>query len=166
HFYALVFFYFFFSVTAAGAENKIGWAFGLGLERLAMILYGIPDIRLFWSKDERFLKQFDVLHIDQNIHFQPFSKYPPVINDISFWLPSEKYCENDFYDLVRTIGGDMVEEVKLIDVFTHPKTKRVSHCYQITYRHLERTLTQKEISSIHQTIQKSVIEELGVDGRF
>lgn len=60
----------FLCVIAAGAENKIGWAFGLGLERLAMILYGIPDIRLFWSKDERFLKQFHVPHINQRIQFQ------------------------------------------------------------------------------------------------
>ncbi|CAI7935572.1 phenylalanine--tRNA ligase, mitochondrial isoform X1, partial [Podarcis lilfordi] len=50
----------------------------------------------------------------------PLSKYPPVINNISFWLPSEKYSENDFYDLVRTIGGDVVEKVHLIDEYTHP----------------------------------------------
>eukprot|EP00494_Astrolonche_serrata_P024926 UN25186 len=31
-----------------------GWAFGLGLERLAMLLLNIQDIRLFWSKDKRF----------------------------------------------------------------------------------------------------------------
>jgi len=35
-----------------------GFAFGMGLERLAMLCYGINDIRLFYSSDFRFLKQF------------------------------------------------------------------------------------------------------------
>ncbi len=35
-----------------------GFAFGMGVDRLAMIHYGIPDVRLFYSGDERFLKQF------------------------------------------------------------------------------------------------------------
>lgn len=35
-----------------------GFAFGLGLERVAMIKYNIPDIRLFYSGDLRFIKQF------------------------------------------------------------------------------------------------------------
>ncbi|XP_026984079.1 phenylalanine--tRNA ligase, mitochondrial isoform X3 [Sagmatias obliquidens] len=109
----------------AGAEDQIGWAFGLGLERLAMVLYDIPDIRLFWSEDERFLKQFCVQDINQKVKFQPLSKYPAVINDISFWLPRENYTENDFYDLVRTIGGDLVEKVDLIDKFEHPNREDV-----------------------------------------
>lgn len=46
------------------------------------------------------------------------------------------------------------------------RTKRVSHCYQITYQHLERTLTQKEVNNIHQAIQESAVRELGVEGRF
>jgi len=36
-------------------NKQVGLAFGLGLERWAMRLFEIPDIRLFWSKDERFL---------------------------------------------------------------------------------------------------------------
>ena len=35
-----------------------GFAFGMGVERLAMIKYGIPDIRLFYENDQRFIKQF------------------------------------------------------------------------------------------------------------
>ncbi|KAM4706095.1 phenylalanine--tRNA ligase, mitochondrial [Rhinophrynus dorsalis] len=153
-------------VNSAGAHEKIGWAFGLGLERLAMILYGIPDIRLFWSESELFLKQFHVSDINQQVQFQPLSKYPFLTNDISFWLPNEGYSENDFYDLVRSIGGDLVEKVSLVDQFRHPKTQRISHCYRIVYRHMERTLTQMEISVLHKNIEKSAVESLGVEGRF
>lgn len=43
-----------------GVTSKVGWAFGLGLERLAMKLFSIPDVRLFWSEDSGFLSQFKV----------------------------------------------------------------------------------------------------------
>ncbi len=39
-------------------ESVSGFAFGMGLDRLAMILYGIPDLRLLIENDVRFLKQF------------------------------------------------------------------------------------------------------------
>ena len=39
-------------------EEYSGFAFGLGLERIAMLKYGISDIRLFFENDIRFLKQF------------------------------------------------------------------------------------------------------------
>ncbi|MDR1413499.1 MAG: phenylalanine--tRNA ligase subunit alpha [Puniceicoccales bacterium] len=38
--------------------STTGFAFGVGLERLAMLLYGVDDIRLFFQNDARFLKQF------------------------------------------------------------------------------------------------------------
>jgi phenylalanyl-tRNA synthetase alpha chain len=39
-------------------EDFSGFAFGLGLERIAMLKYGISDIRLFFENDSRFLEQF------------------------------------------------------------------------------------------------------------
>lgn len=39
-------------------ELWTGWAFGFGIERIAMIRYGINDIRLFYENDTRFLRQF------------------------------------------------------------------------------------------------------------
>lgn len=40
------------------SERYTGFAFGLGLERMPMIQYGIPDLRLLWENDLRFLEQF------------------------------------------------------------------------------------------------------------
>jgi phenylalanyl-tRNA synthetase alpha chain len=39
-------------------ERYTGFAFGLGVERVAMLRYGIPDIRLLFENDPRFLVQF------------------------------------------------------------------------------------------------------------
>jgi phenylalanyl-tRNA synthetase alpha chain len=41
------------------SERNIGFAFGLGVERLTMLRYGVNDLRLFFENDLRFLKQFN-----------------------------------------------------------------------------------------------------------
>lgn len=47
-----------FASVGYDPEVWTGYAFGMGLERLAMLLYGIDDIRYFYQNDLRFLKQF------------------------------------------------------------------------------------------------------------
>jgi phenylalanyl-tRNA synthetase alpha chain len=39
-------------------QKVTGFAFGMGVERIAMLKHGITDIRLFFENDERFLRQF------------------------------------------------------------------------------------------------------------
>ncbi|UZJ54426.1 hypothetical protein CBS101457_003746 [Exobasidium rhododendri] len=132
------------TLVEAGVSNKIGWAFGLGLERIAMVLFQIPDIRLFWTTDQRFLSQFsggeraraDVMKMPL-ITFKPYSKYPPCYKDVSFWLPTP-FHENDLFEIIRDIAGDLTEDVVQIDEFTHPKTQRKSRCYRINYRSMDR----------------------------
>jgi phenylalanyl-tRNA synthetase alpha chain len=47
-----------FKMVDYDPEEFSGFAFGLGIERIAMLKYGIDDIRLFYENDLRFLKQF------------------------------------------------------------------------------------------------------------
>jgi len=47
-----------FDAVGIDSEKYTGWAFGFGIERLAMRKYGITDIRLFYENDLRFLDQF------------------------------------------------------------------------------------------------------------
>lgn len=77
-------------LTNCGLQHGRGWAFGLGLERLAMILFNIPDIRLFWTDDPRFHAQFSSAIPGDHASFPsfvPYSKYPECYKDVSFWLP-------------------------------------------------------------------------------
>lgn len=141
----------------AGMGDCVGWAFGVGLERSAMILFGIPDIRLFWSRDPKFLQQF---HEGEVTTFQPWSKFPGSHRDVTFWLPEKELHENDIMELIRTQGGDLVESVTLLDDFVHPKTKRRSWCFRINYQSMERTLTNDEINAI----QGKVLNALGEKG--
>ena len=180
----------------ANQPDRIGWAFGIGLERIAMLLFGIPDIRLFWSKDARFLRQFD--EKEPIKRFQPFSKHPAAPRDVAFWLPptlagpvvadtpaaassapsaaggqqkepviagAPAFHENDLMEVVRTIAGDSVEDVRLIDDFTHPKKQRRSLCYRVEYRSLERTLTTEEVNAMHQQVCKDLVDKFGVEIR-
>jgi phenylalanyl-tRNA synthetase alpha chain len=39
-------------------EKYTGFAFGMGLDRIAMLKYGIPNIKLLYENDVRFLSQF------------------------------------------------------------------------------------------------------------
>lgn len=120
-------------------------AFGLGIDRLAMIFFEIPDIRLFWTSDNKFLNQFkynDDLSIVNK--FKPYSKIDPIDKDISFWIEEdeiEKINEtefnwnnvNSFYELVREYFGDDIECVKLIDSFYYKKKNKYSNAFRLTF---------------------------------
>ncbi|CAO1635771.1 unnamed protein product [Sympodiomycopsis kandeliae] len=163
--------------------DMIGHAFGLGLERIAMILYSIPDIRLFWSQDRRFLDQFQStskplttgVQSDaggntkpkrQLVTFKPFSKYPACYKDVSFWFPTETtFHENDLMEIIREHAKDLVEDVALIDSFTHPKTGKKSACYRINYRSMERSLENEHVNALHGDIVNELVQSLGIEIR-
>lgn len=139
-----------------GLEGYHGWAFGFGLERLAIASMSLPDIRLLWSDDERVTKQ---LVLGQK--FVEVSKYPPVVRDISF-VVKNNFVPNDYFDFVRELAPGIIEEVQLLDKYENAEkfgADKISYAYRITYRSLEKTLTSEEVDKIHKNLESETAKD-------
>ena len=133
-----------------------GWAYGFGLERLAIASMELPDIRLLWSEDERVKKQLKLGH-----KYREVSKYPSVVRDISFIVDSPStggFALNNYFDLIREIVGEsMAEEVKLIDKYESQSKfgkDKTSYTFRIIYRSLDHTLTSDEVDVLHKRLER------------
>ncbi len=165
-------------------ERYGGWAFGFGIERLAMALKDIPDIRIFWSEDSRITKQWKGL-----VAYKEVSSYPPVYKDISMVVPKSRFVrdlkeeeksgeleltretESSFFAItgvIRDIGKDLVEEVKIIDLYENDAKfgpGNQSLCLKMVFRSIERTLTNEEINRTYFEIRDAIGKRLGYELR-
>lgn len=145
------------------SQKYNGWAFGFGLERLAIIGMELPDIRLLWSDDERVKKQLKLGNI-----FKEVSKYPAIVRDISFLVDKANFAPNDYFDVVRDVVGDMAEEMALVDEYENEAkfgAGKKSYAYRITYRALDRTLTDTEVNEIHKKLEEETTKVFGATVR-
>ena len=141
-------------------EYKKGWAFGIGLDRLAMILFDIPDIRMIWVEDEKFTSQFRPRTVTK---FAPYSVLDIITKDVSFYIESDqlienpltkienvdKYTdkktgivriwtrENDMCESIRESANklypDIVSKVEMIDQYYNSQLFKLSRAYRIYY---------------------------------
>ena len=139
-----------------------GWAFGFGLERLAILSMDLLDIRLLWSEDERVKKQLLLGN-----KFKEVSKFPPITRDISFVVGAD-FVPNNYFDIIRDAGGDLVEEVSLLDKYENAEkfgAGKVSYTYRIIYRSNERTLLLEEVAPIQEKIIEETKKQFGAEVR-
>ncbi len=144
------------------SSNYTGWAFGFGLERLAIASMNLPDIRLLWSEDPRVTRQLKL-----GTEFKEVSKFPPITRDISF-VVDRNFVPNDYFDLIRDIGGDLVEEVALLDKYEDERkfgSGKISYTYRTVYRSNERTLTTEEVAPIQEKITEETKKRFGAEVR-
>ncbi|MFH1308888.1 MAG: hypothetical protein ABIH51_02660 [Patescibacteria group bacterium] len=135
-----------------------GWAFGFGLERLAMAKMNIPDIRIFWSEDKRITSQFKNL----NTKYEEISKFPMTYRDISFIVTKDTNL-NNYYEIVRDYAENLIEEVSLLDKYENDEKlgkDKISYTFRIVYRSFERTLTNEEINKIQEKIRQKTEKDL------
>ncbi|OGG41698.1 hypothetical protein A3A21_03770 [Candidatus Jorgensenbacteria bacterium RIFCSPLOWO2_01_FULL_45_25b] len=144
------------------SEIYNGWAFGFGLERLAILNMELPDIRLLWSEDARVKRQ---LKLGQK--YEEVSKYPPITRDVSF-VVGKDFVPNNYFDVIRELGGNLVEQVELLDRYEDEKkfgANHVSYTYRIVYRSNERTLVSSEVDVIQNEIYKQTAEQFRAEVR-
>ena len=145
-----------------GVTDYNGWAFGFGLERLAIASMELPDIRFLWSEDPRIKKQLKLGN-----KFIPVSKYPPATRDISF-VVDKNFVPNNYFDLIRDLGGDLIEEVELLDKYENPEKfgeGKISYTYRIIYRSPDRTLISEEIDAIQNKIYSETAKQFNAELR-
>ena len=147
------------AILASNNISTAAFAFGLGLERLCMRACEIPDIRYFWSTSPQFFNQYNNGEL---IKFRPYSNLPSEYNDISFWINESRMNydkwldENDFFDIVRDIGGEWVESIELRDIFYHPKKNMNTRMYRIYYSPDAEMRDPSELNKIAKTVHESI----------
>jgi phenylalanyl-tRNA synthetase alpha chain len=143
-------------------ESYTGWAYGFGLERLAIASMDLPDIRLLWSKDPRVTKQ---LKLGQQ--YEEISRYPAITRDISF-VVSDDFIPNNYFDLIRDIGGDLVEQVELLDKYQDEEkfgSDTTSYTYRVIYRSPDRTLRTEEVEPLQDELYEETRKQFNAELR-
>ena len=75
---------------------------------------------------------------------------------------------NNYFDLIRDFGGDLVEEVKLIDKYENAEkfgAGKLSYAYRIIFRSNEKTLVSSEVDEIMSKIYQETAKQFNAELR-
>ncbi|MFF8381324.1 hypothetical protein ACF07V_35010 [Streptomyces sp. NPDC015661] len=142
-----------------------GLALGMGLDRMLMLLKGIPDIRILRSAEPSVAAQMTDL-----APYRPVSAMPPVRRDLSVAVDPDDLAE-DLGDRVRDALGEDADSVETVEILTQtacadlppqalerlgarPDQKNV--LLKVVLRHLNRTLTDSEANRLRDRIYAAV----------
>ncbi|XP_062309857.1 ferredoxin-fold anticodon-binding domain-containing protein 1 isoform X2 [Osmerus eperlanus] len=144
--------------------TKVCVSMCLNMDLLATLLFSLPDWRILWSHDRRFLNFFQLCPLP-GTPFRPFSLYPVHFTyDISFWAGSQ-WDELSFHAVVREASKGTVEQVKRIDTFSHPDLPQTSYCYRLVYHSHTHALSHTQALKLHAHLQTLLATRLHVDIR-
>ena len=102
--------------------------------------------------------QLLITHIDNEREFQEPPRFPAIIRDVSLFLPQGKRVY-EIASLISRIGGELIEDVELFDIFEQEGEKMRSLAFHIIYRSKEKTLTDNEVNTLHQKIEHALKEQ-------
>jgi len=144
------------------------------LDALACAYFGIEDPRMLWSKDERFLHQFQYSATSKQIQFKNFSLYAPSYShDICFWVPYtapgiDKHIEQRLTALVRRVCNETVISLTCINIWRPPIMPRevcqelwtdevVSLCYRVVYSGISSGLSKSGAAKMQSQLRLTLM---------
>jgi phenylalanyl-tRNA synthetase beta chain len=99
--------------------------------------------------------------------FQPIPKFPAVYRDLALVVPENTIPASDIENVIQDAGQPLLEHVMLFDRYVGPQiaTGHVGLTYSLQYRSREKTLTDPEVSDIHERILRALQTRLGIQLR-
>lgn len=152
-------------LAAAGLAGHSGLALGMGLDRMLMLIKGVPDIRLLRSADPLIADQMRDL-----ARYRPVSSMPPMTRDLSVAV-AEDEDEETLGDRVRdALGADTscVEEVRVLSATAYQqlpasaisrlgaKPGQKNLLVRVVLRDLEKTLTNETANALRDRIYRAL----------
>jgi phenylalanyl-tRNA synthetase beta chain len=130
-----------------------------------------PDVAENYGIDARcYIAELnlDVLYELSDIErkYKALPKFPAVTRDMAL-LVDDSVLVQEIENIILKQGGSIVEKIKLFDVYKGkqiPEGKK-SIAYSITYRHEDKTLTDEEVSKVHDRIVRTLENKLGAELR-
>ncbi|XP_068456575.1 ferredoxin-fold anticodon-binding domain-containing protein 1 [Clinocottus analis] len=150
-----------FARNASDNMSNVSVTVSLNLDLLSTLMFSLPDWRLLWSHDPRFLQQFE-LRPSPGTPFHPFSMFPEhFCFDVSFWT-GPTWEERKFHAVIREASHGSVEQVKLMDTFSHPDLSQTSYCYRLIYHSNTHALSHTQALQFHKDLETSLTSRLQV----
>lgn len=147
------------SAEILSAHNTMGF---LGLVH--------PDVYAkFDLKRDVYIAELDLdklkqLYLHNTKNYLGVSKYPWVDRDITV-IAEENLCNADILSVILKTAGDILKDVKLIDIFRGEKLgkNKKSLTYKLFYQSYERTLSDEEVNIENEKIAKALVSNLNIE---
>lgn len=130
-----------------------------------------PDVLENYDINQRiYIAEINIDLVFENINkvkvYTPLSKYPSTSRDIAL-LVKDSIFVKQIEDIIKENGEGIVESYELFDVYKGSQIDEgyKSIAYSITYRDKEKTLTDEEVSRVHEKILKELSEKLDANLR-
>jgi len=99
----------------------------------------------------------DISHL-----YVPLPKYPAMTRDIALLVPEDVHVA-DIEKTIRSSAGQLLESVELFDIYRGKQVREghKSAAYTLTYRDLNKTLTEEELAKVHNNVLEALKNEIG-----